>query len=174
MPVTEIAVLKLLSRHSWDSAETRSFFAAVASQQAAWSGYPLHYFQDTSDASVVYILTGWESVPAHWEWIKSEPNQKLLELGKGLIEVVGLNHVYFAPDLHGVDCVVLEQWEGERGEVRDCKEKAVVDVEGKVEENPEQAYGLRGFAAGMREEGWGGERVEGRTVYLRRLLVQAD
>ncbi|KAI9065443.1 hypothetical protein FKP32DRAFT_1537994, partial [Trametes sanguinea] len=92
MPVTEIATLRLNSPHIWDSPDVQSFFADVAAQQAAWSGYPLHYFQDTSDPSIVYILTGWESVSAHFEWIKSEQNQKLLEQGKSLIEVVGLQH----------------------------------------------------------------------------------
>ncbi|KAI0331064.1 hypothetical protein GY45DRAFT_1210604, partial [Cubamyces sp. BRFM 1775] len=92
MPVTEIATLALNPPHTWDSPDVQSFFSAVAAQQAAWSGYPLHYFQDTADPRVVYIFTGWESVPAHFKWIESEQNQALLARGKGLIEVKGLQH----------------------------------------------------------------------------------
>ncbi|EIW60208.1 uncharacterized protein TRAVEDRAFT_45455 [Trametes versicolor FP-101664 SS1] len=102
MSVTEIATLKLVPPHTWSSPATRSFFAAAASQQAARSGYPLHYFEDTTDAAIVYILTGWESVAAHEAWIASEANQKLLERGTGLIEVVGLQHAQFAVQLEGI------------------------------------------------------------------------
>ncbi|KAL1944765.1 hypothetical protein VTO73DRAFT_3195 [Trametes versicolor] len=167
MSVTEIATLKLVPPHTWSSPATRSFFAAAASQQAARSGYPLHYFEDTTDAAIVYILTGWESVAAHEAWIASEANQKLLERGTGLIEVVGLQHARFAIELEGIEFVILERWEesGGRGE---REGNAVVDVTGAVEEGPGHDYRLRGFAE-VREREAG--KLEEGTRFLRRLSV---
>lgn len=170
MTVTEIAVLKALPPYTWGSAETQSLLAAAATQQAAWSGYSLHYFQDTTDEAIVYILTGWESVPAHWKWIKSEPNQRLLELGKGLMELVELKHAHFVADLQGVQLVALEQWEGERGELKH-EDGEMVDVAGKVEENPEQACRLRGFAEERKGSSLRGEGLGDNTVLLRKLPI---
>lgn len=167
MSVTEIATLKLVPPHTWSSPATRSFFAAAASQQAARSGYPLHYFEDTTDAAIVYILTGWESVAAHEAWIASEANQKLLERGTGLIEVVGLQHAQFAVQLEGIKFVTLERWEGSGG--RGGQEVgSIVDVSGVVEEAPGHGYRLRGYAE-VREHEVG--KLEEGTRFLRRLSV---
>ncbi|KAI0707717.1 hypothetical protein C8Q76DRAFT_572215, partial [Earliella scabrosa] len=92
MAITEIATLKLVPSYTWDSPAIQSFFATLSVQQAAWSGYPLRFFEDTSNARVIYLITGWKSIPAHYEWIASDQNQKLLERAKGLIEVAGLQH----------------------------------------------------------------------------------
>ncbi|OJT08699.1 hypothetical protein TRAPUB_425 [Trametes pubescens] len=172
MSVTEIATLRLVPPHTWSSPATRSFFAAAASQQAARSGCPLHYFQDTADAAIVYILTGWESVAAHEAWIASEANQKLLERGTGLIEVVGLQHARFAVELEGIDVVILERWEESGGGVEQ-ERGAIVDVSGVVEEAPGHCYRLRGFAETQERGGEAGKLGEG-TTFLRRMSVHDD
>ena len=136
MPVTEIATLALNPPHTWDSPDIQTFFTAVATQQAAWSGYALHYFQDTVDPRVVYILTGWESVPAHIKWIESEQNQALLMRAKGLIEVKGLQHARLESKLDGVEFVALEQW------TRGQNEELADDV-GIVEETPGRVCRIR-------------------------------
>ncbi|KAJ3014373.1 hypothetical protein NUW54_g1320 [Trametes sanguinea] len=168
MPVTEIATLRLNSPHIWDSPASQSFFADVAAQQAAWSGYLLHYFQDTSDPLVIYILTGWESVSAHFDWIKSEQNQKLLERGEGLMEVVGLQHVNLGVELKNAQFVVLEQWQ--RGTEEDVGEER--EEVGSVEEAPEQVCRIKGFA---REEDVEGqdeqEDVGKKRAFMRRFSV---
>ncbi|KAI0780516.1 hypothetical protein BD413DRAFT_497711 [Trametes elegans] len=166
MPVTEIATLRLIHPHTWDSTEIRSFFSDVAQQQAAWSGYALHYFHDMSDEHVVYILTGWESVEAHYEWIRSEQNQMLLERGRGLIEVVGLKHARVLLDLERAEYVVLEQWT--LGEGEDVSE---ADRAGSVVEAPGQVCTLQahGDKPGNVKSGKSGEKLY--TVLQRLKLV---
>ncbi|KAI0636567.1 hypothetical protein C8Q77DRAFT_511144 [Trametes polyzona] len=180
MPVTEIATLKLL--RPWDAAETQGFFAAVSAQQAAWSGCPLHYFRQTATSpdpstTVVYILTGWESVDAHGEWIRSEQNRRLLERGKGLVEVVGLEHARFAAKLEDVKFVVLERWaeSGEGYEERiECEStgrgKPIVDETGGVEEVPGQVRRLRGFV----HEPEVSLKTRGEVVRMERLSLREE
>ena len=93
MPVTEIATLRLLPSHTWESPTIQAFFKAFSDGQTEFMGSPSSYFQDAQDQSVVYVVKAWESVSAHGEWIASAPNQGLLEMAKGLLEVRGLMHV---------------------------------------------------------------------------------
>ncbi|RPD66545.1 hypothetical protein L226DRAFT_557589 [Lentinus tigrinus ALCF2SS1-7] len=116
MTVTEFATLKLLSPCTWDSPGIQVFFQTLAVQQAEWSGYPLRFFEDVSDTSTIYLITGWKSVPAHYEWIASEQNKTLLERSKGMIEVVGLEHAELDSEVANEAYVVWKQWEAQEGE----------------------------------------------------------
>ncbi len=111
MRVTEIATLNITPPHRWVSPDTQAFFGTLANQQAEWSGYPLRFFEDTTDTQVVYLITGWKSVSAHYEWIASEQNQKLLERAKGLIDVAGLEHAEVDSEVADAQFVVWKQWE---------------------------------------------------------------
>ncbi|EIN07010.1 hypothetical protein PUNSTDRAFT_71700 [Punctularia strigosozonata HHB-11173 SS5] len=99
--ITEFATLRLNSPHKWDSLTTIDFFRALSADQRAWSGYPLLYFRDVdapddSGCERVYLLSGWKSVEAHYEWIEGAANQALLEKGVGdgkLLSVEGFAHV---------------------------------------------------------------------------------
>ena len=93
MPVTEIATLKLPSTQAWESPDIQAFFGAFSDKQTQWKGSASDYFQDVSDPSLIYVIRGWESVPAHYDWIASTPNQELLQLAKGLIDVESLIHI---------------------------------------------------------------------------------
>ncbi|KAI0647464.1 hypothetical protein C8Q79DRAFT_629654 [Trametes meyenii] len=167
MPVTEIATLKLVPPFVWISPEVQSFFSAVSTQQAAWSGYPLHYFEDTFNANV-YILTGWLSVPAHHEWIKSDQNQALLVRGKSLIDVVGLRHGRLQMELDEALWAIVEQWETEE----DAK-TGVDGVEGNtgaVVETPSWVNRITGYTS---EEAFreGATRAVKGAIFLKRLSL---
>lgn len=76
MAVTELATLAIKPPHAVDTPALIEGLREVAKKQAAWSGFPLHFFYD--GASRIYLISGWESVEAHNEWIRSEVNQGLL------------------------------------------------------------------------------------------------
>ncbi|OBZ65762.1 hypothetical protein A0H81_14280 [Grifola frondosa] len=95
MTITELATLEIVSPFSWDSPEIQSFFRAASESQSAWSGYPLFFFQDKCVVKEIYLLSGWESVEAHMDWIASPRNKELLllKLGEGLFHVASLVHM---------------------------------------------------------------------------------
>ena len=101
MPVTEVATLELVFPHTWDSPAVRVFFEMLAARQADWSGYPLCFFEDLENPRTIYLITLWESVPAHYEWIASAQNQELLERVKetNILKVVELKHVDVASEV---------------------------------------------------------------------------
>ncbi|KAJ2924001.1 hypothetical protein H1R20_g13090, partial [Candolleomyces eurysporus] len=108
MAITEFASLKLKAPHTVTSDPFPELFKLVREGQSAWSSYPLLYFADTSDQSVMYILSGWESVSAHEEWIKSDGNQDLLKRFASYLEDVTLRHlnVTFDKDRFDVPYIV--------------------------------------------------------------------
>ncbi len=167
MTVTEFATLKLLSPHTWDAPDIQAFFRTLSVQQGAWSGYPLRFFADTTDPQLIYLITGWESVPAHYEWIASEQNQKLLERGKGMLEVEGLAHAEVDSERGDAEFVVWKQWKLQEGESVAERDGAglVVDQEGPLE------YSLHGY--GSKEDAGdlgGGELLK--TIGARRLVSE--
>ena len=98
MTITEFASLKLNAPYTVTSDPLPELLKLVRERQSAWSSYPLLYFTDASDKSVVHILSGWDSVSAHEEWIKSEGNQDLLKNFASYLEDVTLRHLNFAFD----------------------------------------------------------------------------
>ncbi|KAI0362562.1 hypothetical protein OH77DRAFT_63240 [Trametes cingulata] len=174
MPVTEIATLKLVPPHHWNSPETQAFFGDVAAQQAAWSSYPLHYFQDASDAQTVYILTGWASVAAHFEWIESAQNQALLERSKGLIEVVDLQHARLHVELDEAHLVILEQWP-KRSDEEPGNGSMVRGAIGLVEEKPDEVCSVKALwkAEDAVHEGENVHAPDRRTIRLKRLFLHS-
>ena len=143
MTVTEFATLKLVSPHTWTSPDVQAFFQTLSAQQGAWSGYPLRFFADTTDSQLIYLITGWESVAAHYEWIASEQNQALLERAKGMIEVEGLAHAEVDSERADAQFVVWRQWTPrERESVAGHGEVGlVVDQEGQL------VYSLQGYGS---------------------------
>ena len=143
MTVTEFATLKLVSPHTWTSPDVQAFFQTLSAQQGAWSGYPLRFFADTTDPQLIYLITGWESVAAHYEWISSEQNQALLERAKGMIEVEGLAHAEVDSERADAQFVVWTQWTPQEGE----------DISGKggaglvVDKEEPLVYSLQGYGS---------------------------
>ncbi|TFK90286.1 hypothetical protein K466DRAFT_583877 [Polyporus arcularius HHB13444] len=153
MTVTEFATLRLASSHTWESPDVQAFFQTLAVQQAEWSGYPLHFFEDTSDTRIIYLITGWTSVPAHYEWIASEQNQVLLEKAKGLIEVVALEHAELDSEVADGKYAVWKQWEAQEGENYEAKGIGRVLEEGSGMVNSLESYVDKTAAVGASEGG---------------------
>ncbi|PIL24352.1 hypothetical protein GSI_14105 [Ganoderma sinense ZZ0214-1] len=143
MTVTEFATLKLVSPHTWASPDIQAFFRTLSTQQGAWSGYSLRFFADTTDPQLIYLITGWESVATHYEWIASEQNQALLERAEGMIEVEGLAHAELDSEKGDAQFVVWTQWMPREGESVAGQSGAglVVDKEGPL------AYSLQGYGS---------------------------
>jgi heme-degrading monooxygenase HmoA len=86
MPVTEFAILPLtrsLTKDNPTLPETlidKLRIAKTVLEQA--SKYKFHYFQQIEDPSIVYIIGKWDSPEAHYAFLPSAENQKLLELFK--------------------------------------------------------------------------------------------
>ncbi|KAJ2921739.1 hypothetical protein H1R20_g15353, partial [Candolleomyces eurysporus] len=108
LTITEFASLKLKAPYKVTSDPLPELFTLVRERQSAWSSYPLLYFTDTSDKSIVHILSGWDSVSAHEEWIKSDGNQDLLKRFASYLEDVTLRHldVTFDKDKFDVPYIV--------------------------------------------------------------------
>ncbi|KAJ1304784.1 hypothetical protein OPQ81_005920 [Rhizoctonia solani] len=97
-PVTEFVILRLKpDMTSLKDPELIAGLRRVSSEQSAWSTFPLHWFTYTADGyTFVCILTQWDDVPAHQEWIDSAQNQALLKLLLPILEI----HAYCHVDLH--------------------------------------------------------------------------
>ncbi|KAF8646938.1 hypothetical protein AX16_007030 [Volvariella volvacea WC 439] len=88
MPVLELATLQLFEPHHFYSETVHKHFRTLSQWQAEWSGYPLTFYTsnlddatgEITDPTTVFLISGWKSVDAHNEWIKSEGNQELLRL----------------------------------------------------------------------------------------------
>ncbi|KAF8912194.1 hypothetical protein CPB84DRAFT_1761584 [Gymnopilus junonius] len=93
MPVTEFATLKLKEPYTTNNEDLRKLFQSVAKQQATWSGYPLTFYHNAQNPSLLHIVSGWKNAHAHQKWIASEENQKYLSVFDPLLSVEGLAHV---------------------------------------------------------------------------------
>ncbi|KAH7339818.1 hypothetical protein B0J17DRAFT_375847 [Rhizoctonia solani] len=97
-PVTEFAILRLKQdTTSLKDPELIAGLGRVSSEQSAWSGFPLYWFTySTETDTFVCILSQWDDVPAHQEWIDSDQNQALLKLLLPKLEI----HTFCHVDLH--------------------------------------------------------------------------
>ncbi|THV07348.1 hypothetical protein K435DRAFT_574949, partial [Dendrothele bispora CBS 962.96] len=95
MPITELAILRLShpTTTTFTTPPIPAHFALLSQRQSAWSGYPLTFYHNITDPSFIYLLSGWDSVAAHGEWIKSDENQELLELLGPYLTVEQLAHL---------------------------------------------------------------------------------
>ncbi|KAJ3744478.1 hypothetical protein DFH05DRAFT_1495388 [Lentinula detonsa] len=100
MPITEFATLEVLGLSTDNSPSITQpplidHLRLVAEKQSAVSGYPVLFFESLSPTSksTFYLVSGWRSVEAHYEWIQSQTNQELLVLLKDFIGVKGLAHI---------------------------------------------------------------------------------
>jgi len=88
MAVTELAVLRCAAGSLTEG--VRDMLKAAQSVQDTWCAqhFPTSQlgianrgtwvFQQIEDPSVVLLCAKWDSVPAHWEWIKSDENQGIM------------------------------------------------------------------------------------------------
>jgi heme-degrading monooxygenase HmoA len=88
MVVTEIAILR--SHSGVLDTTLREELKTAQSIQAEWhaEAFPTSpstiaergdaMFQQLEDPGSILLTTRWDSVPAHWQWIKSDKNQKIM------------------------------------------------------------------------------------------------
>lgn len=195
MAITEFAVLETIPPHTAESPRVRTFLAKVAERQAAWSGHPLLFFQDTDAPATVYLVSGWADVPAHHAWIASEANQALLREAGSLMTVKSFQHlaIDFETMPEGVSHLAWEvRPRGEQASGGDrasasvsvsigatqARPEAVWEREGPVLEREDRAvHRLRGFCAGSGGLLDGNHRAAGDNamkdpiVLMRRMLV---
>ncbi|KAK7463536.1 hypothetical protein VKT23_006884 [Stygiomarasmius scandens] len=93
MPITELAILKLNPPNTLTTSPIPEHFALLQTRQSAWSSYPLRFYYNIANPSLIYLLSGWDSVDAHGEWIKSDGNQELLKLLGPYLTVEQLAHL---------------------------------------------------------------------------------
>lgn len=134
MTITEFASLKLKGPYTSDPLP--ELLKLVQERQSAWSSYPLLLFTDANDKSIVHILSGWESVNAHNEWIKSEGNQDLLTKFASYLEDVTLRHldVPFDKDKFGAPYIVYRNTPEDTQAV---EEGGLLTASGQDLENPD-------------------------------------
>jgi heme-degrading monooxygenase HmoA len=95
MPVTEFAILPLVHSLSKDNSTLPSpllekFRTAKKALEQA-SKYTFYLFQQIEDPSIIYIIGRWDSPEAHYAFLPSTENQKLLELFKDDVNIEETN-----------------------------------------------------------------------------------
>ena len=93
MPVTELALLRILPPHGSTSPEVLSNLSASNAALYSYNRKSFIFFQQVEDPSYVYIFGDWESAREHYDhFVPSEPNQRILERLRDKVEVVWLQH----------------------------------------------------------------------------------
>lgn len=160
MSVTEFAVLEARAPYTVDSPIVRAFLQRVAQRQSTWSGYPLLFFRHEKTPAIIFLISGWKDVPAHYEWIASEGNQELLGEAESILAVKDFHHLEINFDTMPLDVSHLS-WEvlpgsatgDDRRSAESSSDGAPFDPvwlsTGKVlEEEGGELYRLKGFKTG--------------------------
>lgn len=149
MTITELANIELLAPYTLESPEIQAFFLKLSERQAAWSGHPLLFFQSTHAPEQVYLLTGWESIPAHGAWMASDENQRMLKQVAVMGKVNSLEHldVNFTKVPRDTQLVMLEKRNG-AGEKEERTEEGAVEWKSKVvDEGATATYWIRAYTS---------------------------
>ncbi|KAL5513785.1 hypothetical protein ACEPAH_4186 [Sanghuangporus vaninii] len=97
MAITELVTLSI--RSGKDRKDILPHICTVDVEQAAWSGYPLHFFDCVGKPGEIVLLSGWKNVDAYSEWIAGETNQRLLRLLQSCLDVKNLLRLTIEPSL---------------------------------------------------------------------------
>ncbi|KAG1890859.1 hypothetical protein F4604DRAFT_1702767 [Suillus subluteus] len=93
MPITEFASLSLIPPNTLTDPHVVDFFYKVSSWQSSSSGYSLTFFTNPAESAEIHLITGWDDVRAHEEWIASSRNQELLQIAEGFLNIIGMVHL---------------------------------------------------------------------------------
>lgn len=107
-PVTEIALCSIKNPQpstvtdedlsSRIPSEVRDLLHHAASEQAAYSGYPVTLLQCQEDPSLLFLIGGWNSVSKHMdEWIPEPINQGLMKALGDHVDIHWMFHVDAEP-----------------------------------------------------------------------------
>lgn len=156
MTITELAILKLYSPYSTLTHSLDETFLSATAAQAKWSSQPVYLFSDHDDPQfqrTIYLLSGWESVAAHQEWIKSDENQAWMKALGHCVRDVQLKHLDFAFDKEALDvgCVVYSDRQATEAEATGAqKDGAAWSAEGIDLEKPQSGiHRLASYAGAL-------------------------
>lgn len=182
MTITELATLKLYNPYNATTHGIDGIFLGATAAQTKWSSQPVYLFSDHEDPQlqrIIYLISGWESVSAHQEWIASDENQSWLKALEDYVDEVQLKHLDFAFEKEALDvgCVVY----------RNFKTKNDGDTEGDGAEWSAEGINLEAPDTGLHRltaypgvrypdlEAILGEPAEGETrIALKRIWVPVE
>ncbi|KAG7442232.1 uncharacterized protein BT62DRAFT_451803 [Guyanagaster necrorhizus] len=90
--VTEFAELQFGSPDFSSQSSLRDLLLRLRTNQATWSGFPVCFYTESS-GKTLYLNSGWQSVPAHEEWIAGDENQTLLKLFEPHVQITDFVHL---------------------------------------------------------------------------------
>ncbi|PBK63598.1 hypothetical protein ARMSODRAFT_861174, partial [Armillaria solidipes] len=93
MTITEFAELQFHSADFLSQPSLRDLLLRLRTNQSAWSGFPVYFYTAKNSEKVIYLISGWQSVPAHEEWIASDENQTLLKLFEPHVQITDFVHL---------------------------------------------------------------------------------
>jgi len=93
MPITEFVTFRFKEPFTLESDEVRTKFCTLSNWQSEWSKYHLTFYNATEDPALVYLISGWDNISAHMEWIESERNQTLLKIFDPILSIVDFVHL---------------------------------------------------------------------------------
>ncbi|KAG6825704.1 hypothetical protein H0H92_002762 [Tricholoma furcatifolium] len=147
MPVTEIATFQLLAPNNLQSEPFASILARGIHNQISYSSTPVYLFTEASDASSIYLISGWISIERHQESGASDVNKDVMaQLVPQYVSFRGLVHpsIDFNTFPSDVSVVVMEKGEEAKGAAKEISSSAKW-VQYGVDENGEtyriSAYG---------------------------------
>ncbi|SJL06619.1 uncharacterized protein ARMOST_09961 [Armillaria ostoyae] len=141
MTITEFAELQFHSADFLSKPSLRDLLLRLRTNQGAWSGFPVYFYTKDSE-QVLYLISGWQSVLAHEEWIASGENQTLLKLFEPHVQITDFVHlnVEFGGILNGGE-ERLRFWKNKGGAI-DEKQWEIIgsDIEGKKKEGEKYCF----------------------------------
>jgi len=93
MPVTEFAVLKIKEPYTAQSEILQAKLRVLDQRQGEASSYPLTYYTDDKDPSILYVVSGWDTAESHLTWVRDESNQDFFATFGPLVSVEHSVHV---------------------------------------------------------------------------------
>ncbi|KIJ68895.1 hypothetical protein HYDPIDRAFT_105410 [Hydnomerulius pinastri MD-312] len=102
MPITEFAILPLSNPDNLSNPTVIALFQKLSAWQSECSSFSLLFFTNLDNASEVHLISGWESVEAHLEWIKGDRNQELLRVFAPYIDIPKVRMVHLDIDFDSI------------------------------------------------------------------------
>ncbi|KAG5643217.1 hypothetical protein DXG03_001338 [Asterophora parasitica] len=117
MPVVEYTSLQLISPYTLETEAVRDLLEGGCARQAAHSTYPVYLFTNASDASIIYLISGWTSVAQHLQYAGSEENRKAMGSFGDYLTIKGLGHPVIDVSAFPTDVAVVtvEKYAGDKG-----------------------------------------------------------
>ncbi|KAG6833102.1 hypothetical protein H0H87_011513 [Tephrocybe sp. NHM501043] len=112
MPVTEIATFQVLAPKDLHSEPIASLLTRGIHNQITYSSTPVYLFTESSDASSIYLISGWPSIERHHESGGSDVNKEVMsQLVPTYVTFRGLAHpsIDFGTFPSDVSVVVVEK-----------------------------------------------------------------